>query len=133
MAYDRHARDLPMLGVGSQVTLQNHATGLWDRHGVVTDIGPHRRYFIRLPSGRVLTRNRRHLRQRYAHAQSDPAEPATPAQADWMPRRAGPSNTDTAPPQPQPPPATPEPELPFAAPRRSQRLRRRPQRLIETM
>ena len=74
LTYNCHARDLPALHVGSQVALQNPDTGTWDRCGVITDVGPHRRYYVRLPSGRVLTRNRRHLRQRYAHAQPDTAD-----------------------------------------------------------
>ena len=51
------------LQVGSRVALQDPATRRWDRLGVVAEVGPHRRYFVRLPSGRVLTRSARSLRQ----------------------------------------------------------------------
>ena len=138
-AYNQHARDLPTLGIGSQVAVQNHASGLWDRHGVVTDVGPHRRYFIRLPSGRVLTRNRRHIRRRYAHAQPDPADTASlvepppyAADAGLSPNRSGPATHDAGP-LPQPSPAALVTAPPPAAPRRSARPRRRPERLIEAM
>ena len=144
-AYNQHARDLPAFRVGSQVALQDPATGLWDRHGVVTDVGPHRRYFIRLPSGRVLTRNRRHLRQRYAHATPDQADTAPlPGSPPAAAATAGPQQS---PQQPQPPPASPvaaqqqsqSPPVvpvtdpPVMLPRRSERARRKPERFIATM
>ncbi|KAF0295307.1 hypothetical protein FJT64_007138 [Amphibalanus amphitrite] len=59
----------------SQVAIQDPATKRWSRHGVITDVGPHRRYYVRLPKGRVLTRNRRFLRQRYGHAAPDSPPP----------------------------------------------------------
>ena len=109
--YNQHARDLPGLRVGSQVMVQNHVNKRWDRCGVVTEVDhSRRRYFVRLPSGRVLTRNRRFLRQRYAYAE---------------------------PPQSSHPPADSQPALKPAAAerqlRRSSRIRRRPRRLIEEM
>ncbi|KAF0299963.1 hypothetical protein FJT64_027441 [Amphibalanus amphitrite] len=58
-----------------QVAIQDPATKRWSRHGVITDVGPHRRYYVRLPKGRVLTRNRRFLRQRYGHAAPDSPPP----------------------------------------------------------
>ena len=118
--YNQHAADLRDLSVGSQVAIQDPATKRWSRHGVITDVGPHRRYYVRLPSGRVLTRNRRFLRQRYGHAAPDSPPP---------PRAAGSQGGEppAAPPPPPPPPA------PSPAPsRRSERSRRRPSRLIET-
>ena len=109
--YNQHARDLPGLRVGSQVAVQNHNTKRWDRCGVITEVdNQRRRYFIRLPSGRVLTRNRRFLRQRYAYA--EPPTTSSPAGA-LEPR---PTRNDTVPVQ----------QL-----RRSSRIRRRPVRLIE--
>ena len=139
--YNCHARDLPALHVGSQVALQNPDTGTWDRCGVITDVGPHRRYYVRLPSGRVLTRNRRHLRQRYAHAQPDTADAAQTGE----PQTGEPHTDDTpdgsitlpAPPlfqhTPEPPPPSPSPPppaRPVAGPRRSERPRCRPARYI---
>ena len=109
--YNQHARDLPGLRIGSQVMVQNHVNKRWDRCGVVTEVDhSRRRYFVRLASGRVLTRNRRFLRQRYAYAE---------------------------PPQSSHPPADSQPALKPAAAkrqlRRSSRIRRRPRRLIEEM
>ena len=60
-SYNSKARPLPEIKIGSRVALQNHETKWWDIYGTVTDIGPHRRYFIRMQSGRVLVRNRRFL------------------------------------------------------------------------
>ena len=109
--YNQHARDLPGLRVGSQVAVQNHNTKRWDRCGVITEVDhQRRRYFIRMPSGRVLTRNRRFLRQRYAYAEP----PTTDSPAAALETR--PTRNDTAPGQ----------QL-----RRSSRIRRRPVRLIE--
>ena len=110
--YNQHAKDLPALGVGSQVMVQNNVTKRWDRCGVVTEVDHRRRrYFIRLPSGRVLTRNHRFLRQRYAYA--EPPKPSHTAAADKQ------ATLKTAP---------AEQQL-----RRSTRIRTRPRRLIEEM
>ena len=62
--YNTHAHYLPEIHVGSSVALQNPQTKLWDIYGTVTEIGPHRRYYVRTQSGRVLVRNRRFLRRR---------------------------------------------------------------------
>ena len=61
-AYDESARPLRPLRVGAYVSLQDPATGLWDRTGQVVGIGSHRSYLIKMPSGRILWRNRRHIR-----------------------------------------------------------------------
>lgn len=66
--YNAHATDLPVLKVGSKVAIQSQDTRLWDRFGEVVEVGKNRRYFVKLASGRVLSRNRRHLRRRYGHA-----------------------------------------------------------------
>ena len=63
-SYNSKARPLPEITIGSRVALQNHETKRWDIYRTVTDITPHRRYFIRTQSGRVLVRNRRFLRCR---------------------------------------------------------------------
>ena len=54
---------LPDIHVGSNVAIHNHQTKLWDLYGMVTDIGPHRKYYIGLPS-RILVRNRRLIHRR---------------------------------------------------------------------
>ena len=53
--YNARARNLPEIHVGCNVALQNSETKLWDTYGIVTDIGPHRRFFIKTQSGRFLT------------------------------------------------------------------------------
>ncbi|KAF0291252.1 hypothetical protein FJT64_010595 [Amphibalanus amphitrite] len=63
--YDAPATDLPELKVGAHVAVQNRETGRWGRYGPVMEVGRHRRYVITMPSGRVLSRNRRHIRRRY--------------------------------------------------------------------
>ncbi|KAF0307558.1 Transposon Ty3-I Gag-Pol polyprotein [Amphibalanus amphitrite] len=119
--YNRQARDLEPLAVGNQVSVQDDRTGRWDRYGVVCEVGPHRRYFVRLSSGRVLTRNRRHLRRRYGHAIPDELAQCVPPVVS------------------RPPPVLQQREPAAAAPsaplglRRSTRVRRRVKRLIEEM
>ena len=41
----------------SQISIHNARTKLWDIYGIVTHITPHRCYYIKTPSGRVLMRN----------------------------------------------------------------------------
>jgi transposase InsO family protein len=60
--YDKNTKSLPPLEVGSKVLVQDHQTKLWDRTGNVVTVGPHRKYWIKLPSGRCLWRNRKFLR-----------------------------------------------------------------------
>ena len=62
--YDRTAHNLPRLPVRAQVIIQNPTTKKWDRAGQIVEVGKHRDYFIRLPSGRIWRRNRRFLRAR---------------------------------------------------------------------
>ena len=63
--YNRTARDLPPLPLGTPVAVQDSATKKWTRYGNIIEVGPHRDYFIRLTSGRVWRRNRRLIRRRY--------------------------------------------------------------------
>ena len=62
--YNLHAHNVPDIHVGSHVAVQNPQSRLWDIYGIVTEIGPHRRYYIKTTDGRVLVRNRRFLRRR---------------------------------------------------------------------
>ena len=101
--YNRHAHSLSDISVGSNVAVHNGDTKQWDIYGIVVDIGPYRKYFIKLPSGRVLTRNRRFLRRRVP-VSVPPAPTSTPAVPVIMPSQP---------------------------PRRSSRPHRRPNRLIE--
>lgn len=118
--YNQHTRELPEIRVGSKVAVQDTATRQWETYGVVTAIGPHRRYFIKTMSGRVLVRNRRFLRRRVP-----------------LPVPGAISGPPPFPiPPPPPPPLTPAPpptnhSLPPTHPRRSTRQHTRPSRLIE--
>ena len=61
--YNRHARTLPPLTVGSNVAIQSPKSGRWDTTGRVVEVLPDRQYRIRVKgSGRVTLRNRRVLR-----------------------------------------------------------------------
>nr|XP_027212148.1 uncharacterized protein K02A2.6-like [Penaeus vannamei] len=51
-----------LLSVGQRVRIQDHKSLRWDKVGVVMGCGRSRQYEVRLPSGRVWWRNRRHLR-----------------------------------------------------------------------
>ena len=66
--YNSRAADLPALKIGNRVAVQNQDTKRWDRYGEIAEVGKHRRYLIRMQSGRVLSRNRRHIRRRYGYA-----------------------------------------------------------------
>ena len=86
--YNRHARPLPVLTVGSQVAIQNHDTKQWDIYGTITEIGPHRRYFIKTQGGSVLVRNRRFIRRRVPLAPISVTSQQDPLQPTDMPRRS---------------------------------------------
>ena len=104
--YDQHAYPLPDLALGAHVAIQKPTSKAWDIYGTITAVSPHRWYFIRTQSGRVLVRNRHFLRKRTAlsvHA------PAVPAQVPLEQQQC------------EPPPA----------PRRSGHKSHRPDRLIE--
>lgn len=60
--YDNHARPLPRLTVGQRVRIQDPTSLRWDKVGTVMGCGRSRQYEVRLPSGCVRWRNRRHLR-----------------------------------------------------------------------
>ncbi|XP_063591351.1 uncharacterized protein LOC134768457 [Penaeus indicus] len=60
--YDKRAHSLPKLEIGAQVRVQVPTSKRWDKVGTVMGIGKSRDYHIRLPSGRILWRNRRFLR-----------------------------------------------------------------------
>ncbi|MEL6606359.1 MAG: RNase H-like domain-containing protein, partial [Cyanobacteria bacterium J06614_10] len=60
--YNTHARPLPKLTIGQRVRIQDVKTLRWDKVGTIMGHGRSRQYEVRLPSGRVWFRNRRHLR-----------------------------------------------------------------------
>ena len=45
--YNLHAHNLPDIHVGSHVAVQNPQSRLWDIYGIVTEIGQHRRYYVK--------------------------------------------------------------------------------------
>ena len=101
--YNQHAHTLPDITNGTNVAIQNPTTKRWDIYGVVTAVGPYRRYHIKTSNGRVLVRNRRYIRRRV------PVVPTTPN-------------------NPPDDVITPDPPAP---PRRSTRQSRRPIRYVE--
>ena len=42
--YNQHSHTLPDINIGSHVAIQNNDTKRWEIYGVVTAIGPNRRY-----------------------------------------------------------------------------------------
>ena len=63
-AYDVGTKHLQELSVGDQVLCQDARTRVWDRRGVVVEKLPFRKYTVKMQgTGRVTTRNRRHLKQ----------------------------------------------------------------------
>ena len=83
--YNSSARRLPQLKIGSRVDLQDPATGLWNRVGVIVGVGQRRTYLVKTASGRVYWRNRRFLRPYRplleTGAPPAPAQPRAPASA----------------------------------------------------
>lgn len=59
--YDAHARPLPRLKVGQHVRIQDPTSNRWVKVGIIMGGTRSREYEVRLPSGRVLRRNRRFL------------------------------------------------------------------------
>jgi len=60
--YDRTARSLKPIKVGSQVLIQDPASKRWTKSGTVMSVGKNRDYRVVTPSGRTYWRNRRFLR-----------------------------------------------------------------------
>ena len=60
--YDRTTKPLEPLERGCCVWIQNPISKKWDTTGTVVEIGKHRDYHVRTPSGKVYWRNRRFLR-----------------------------------------------------------------------
>lgn len=71
--YDKTAKPLPLFGIGTWVNVQDQKSGRWEKTGVVVAVGKNRDYLVKLPSGRVLWRNRRFLRRHHSpiHAYTD--------------------------------------------------------------
>ena len=86
--YNTRSKSLPPLNVGDHVALQDPCSKRWERYGVVVDTGAHRDYLIKLPSGRILRRNRRYLRLRGVTLSANGSAETT--RASWTPEEASP-------------------------------------------
>ena len=60
--YDKTSKTLHDLKIGSSVDIQSPFTKLWSKAGIVVDKGKFRDFTVKLPSGKVIRRNRRFLR-----------------------------------------------------------------------
>ena len=110
--YNQNAHPFPDIREGTHVAIQDPRTKMWNTYGMVTYVGPHRKYYIKTKTGRVLVRNRRFIRRRI------------PASLPRSNRNATSSQTQSA--HDQPLPSTSKP-----TPRRSTRQRKPTQRLVE--
>ena len=88
---------LPNIPLGTHVHIQDPTSKLWARRGVIVGIGRHRDNNIKLPSGRILCRNRRCLRPRIpaipipSHDQPAPTPSVSPSasrSSSSQPRRS---------------------------------------------
>ena len=119
--YNASAKDLPEIGVGSFVRVQDPVSKLWDRTGHVVSRGKSRDYRIKMPSGRVLWRNRRFLKPA---PEPNTGDTASPPSGDKSPGpRKEPEEADQA----SSTPGTPASGR--LLPRRSSRVRFKPDRL----
>jgi hypothetical protein len=85
---DLPSRQLTALHVGDNCWVQNTITRRWSSIGVIVQ-ARHRNYTIKLPSGRLIWRNRRHVRPCVASDTEQPSEtPPTPVPATVRPRRS---------------------------------------------
>ena len=60
---DQHAKDLPALSTGQQARVQDPNTRNWTPAVITQACTEPRSYLIKTPTGQVLRRNRRHLRE----------------------------------------------------------------------
>ena len=75
-------RILPNLPLGNHVDIQDPTSKLWTRRGAIVGIGRHRDYNVKLPSGRILWRNRRYLRPRIPAIPIPSQDQPTPTSSD---------------------------------------------------
>ena len=79
--YNKKAHPLAPFAVGNHVIIQHPVSKLWDTPGIIVEVGRHRDYLIKTPSGRILRRNRRFLLRRI---------PTFPTPAGMPPHAASP-------------------------------------------
>lgn len=121
--HDSTARPLPRLHIGGYVDVQDHASGRWDRVGVIVGIGSRRDYLIKMGSGRILWRNRKFLRPH--HPMLPEAAPRSATTTVIQPERDG--TLGSAPCRSTP--ADAEENHDARLPRRTGRQRQTPKRL----
>jgi len=114
------SRSLPVLNVQDSVLVQNQISKKWDRQGTVMERNLKiRRYLIRLESGMMIYRNRRHLRKLYMPSNAvkrDEKHPAVPPTLEVPMIRDGNRNLMDQPQLPPIVPVTPaESEVPMPA------------------
>ena len=76
-SYDRHAKAITPPALGSSVTVQSPVSRRWEQLGTVVGLGRRRDLLIKLPSGRILWRNRRFVRP-FPPAPTRPPPPMAP-------------------------------------------------------
>lgn len=96
-------RRLPNIPIGTRVRVQDQASQRWDRTGVVVETKPYRQYAVRLDgSGRISTRNRKHLRPSTVQRLATDKQVPTRAAAEL--REPAPATPTASPPDPAPQP-----------------------------
>ena len=60
--YNRTAKTTKPINVGSSVRIQNPKDKVWDAMGKVVGVGRNRDYLVKLPSGRIIWRNKRYIK-----------------------------------------------------------------------
>ncbi|TRY80229.1 hypothetical protein TCAL_15435 [Tigriopus californicus] len=81
-SYGGHDDNLKGLAIGNEVLVQDVKTKRWDKLATVLDTSGRRKYQLRFPSGRILWRNRRYIRQAPHGLQNEsdlPLEPESKA------------------------------------------------------
>jgi hypothetical protein len=63
--YNRSSKPLSEFRTGNHVNIQDHRTGRWEITGTVVEVGRNRQYLVRKSNGRLVWRNRRHLRKHH--------------------------------------------------------------------
>ena len=87
--FDKHSKDLPELNIGDEVRIQDAITKKWDRVGNIIAIGKFRDYSIKLPSGRLLWRNRIYLKKILQNPTADDVAETVPPPPRRSTRKKG--------------------------------------------
>ena len=121
--YDSRSRQHTPLAPGDQVWVQDHTTQRWTITATVVERGPHDIYSVKQPSGRIIKRNRVHLR-----LQADqPLTALDPQQEERPPAAPDPQHTARRPDPDTEPPAARDRDQPSQH-QRPRRQARRPAR-----